>query len=205
MPKLISCFLITYLDGAIQLDLTITPDNQPQITVDNLEVAQFIYLLLNNQKIRHIINTITSKVVLILGRFTPKRKQVLDAIRDELRNHDLLPVVFDFDNAPNRNLTETIKTLAGMSRFIIADITDPRSIPQELYAIVPHFPSIPVQPLIHVSKKPYGIYESIAVYPWVLPIHPYQDIPSLLPSLKEKVIEPAEQKAKKLEKSKRRI
>jgi uncharacterized protein YjbI with pentapeptide repeats len=48
-----------------QLDLIITRDYEPLVTIDNLEVAQFIYLLLNNQKIRHVIDTITSKVVLI--------------------------------------------------------------------------------------------------------------------------------------------
>jgi hypothetical protein len=55
--------------------LIITPENKPgpEITVDNIEVAQFIYLLLHNQKIRDVIDTITSKVVLILGRFSEKR------------------------------------------------------------------------------------------------------------------------------------
>ena len=67
------------LDGAEQKNLIITPHGEPEITVDNLEVAQFIYLLLNNEKIRHVIDTITSKVVLILGRFTEERKAVLDA------------------------------------------------------------------------------------------------------------------------------
>ena len=37
----------------------------PRFTVDNIEVAQFIYLLLHNQKIRDVIDTITSKTVLI--------------------------------------------------------------------------------------------------------------------------------------------
>jgi hypothetical protein len=73
------------LDGVIQADLIITRKNQPEITVDNLEIAQFIYLLLNNERIRHVIDTITTKVVLILGRFTPERKAVLDALREELR------------------------------------------------------------------------------------------------------------------------
>jgi hypothetical protein len=53
-------------------------DTDPIITVDDLEVAQFVYLLLNNAKIRSAI------VVLILGRFTDDRKSVLDALRDEL-------------------------------------------------------------------------------------------------------------------------
>jgi hypothetical protein len=35
------------------------------IPVDNLEVAQFIYLLLRSGKIGEVIDTITSKAVLI--------------------------------------------------------------------------------------------------------------------------------------------
>jgi len=60
------------LEGEIQKGLVITDVNEPPIQADNLEVAQFIYLLLNNHKIRIVIDTITSKVVLILGRFTPE-------------------------------------------------------------------------------------------------------------------------------------
>jgi uncharacterized protein YjbI with pentapeptide repeats len=59
---------------------------QGLITVDDLEVAQFVYLLLHNEKIRRVIDTITSKVVLILGRFSiPQRKAVLDALRDDTK------------------------------------------------------------------------------------------------------------------------
>jgi hypothetical protein len=56
------------LDGAQQQNLIITPQDGPEVTVDNIEVAQFIHLLLHNEKIRHVIDTTTSKVVLILGR-----------------------------------------------------------------------------------------------------------------------------------------
>ncbi len=85
------------LERAKQQNLVITPRNEPEITVDNIEVAQFIYLLLHNQKIRDVIDTITSKVVLILGRFTDERKAVLDALREELRKRNYLPILFDFD------------------------------------------------------------------------------------------------------------
>jgi uncharacterized protein YjbI with pentapeptide repeats len=74
----------------------ITDRSEPVITVDNLEVAQFIYLLLNNQHIRKAIDTITSKAVLILGRFSEEeRKSLLEALREELRKHDSLPIMFD--------------------------------------------------------------------------------------------------------------
>jgi hypothetical protein len=185
-----------FLEGATQENLIITPPDSPTIEVDNLEVAQFIYLLLNNKKIRHVIDTITSKVVLILGRFTPERKAVLDAIRDELRNRDYLPVLFDFEVPDNRDITETISTLAHMARFVIADITDAKSIPQELMAIVPSLPSVPVQPLLLASQREYGMFEHFKRFPWVLEPYLYEDQDRLLAALNDKVIGPAAQKAK---------
>jgi hypothetical protein len=62
------------LDDTKQINLTIPCPNEPAITVDNLEVDQFIYLFLNNRKIRQVFDTITSKVVLILVRFTSEGK-----------------------------------------------------------------------------------------------------------------------------------
>ena len=184
------------LDGAVQTNLRITRPDEPEITVDDLEVAQFIYLLLNNQHIRHVIDTITSKVVLILGRFTPERKPILDAIRDELRKRDYLPVLFDFDKPSNRDITETVSTLAHMAKFVIADITDARSIPQELMAIVPTLPSVPVQPLLLASQREYGMFEHFKRYPWVLEPYLYEDQDRLLAAITDKVIGPAEKKAK---------
>ena len=101
------------LDGAKQQNLVITQPSIPEITIDNIEVAQFIYLLLHNQKIRDVINTITSKSVLILGRFTNERMAVLQALREELRNRNLLPILFDFAIPASRDVTETIKTLGA--------------------------------------------------------------------------------------------
>ncbi|BCL82173.1 pentapeptide repeat-containing protein [Ktedonobacteria bacterium brp13] len=187
------------LEEATQRNLIITRRNEPKITVDSLEVAQFIYLLLNNQKIRDVINTITSKVVLILGRFTDERKLVLDALRDELHKHNYSPVVFDFDPSAKRDLTETISTLAHMSRFIIADLTDAKSLPQELQAIVPNLPSVPVQPILHIDGREYAMFEHFKRYSWVLETYRYQDIPTMLASLNENIIEPAEKKAIELE------
>ena len=46
--------------------------------------------------IRDVIDTITSKAVLILGRFTPERKQVLDALRNELRERNYLPIAVSY-------------------------------------------------------------------------------------------------------------
>lgn len=190
------------VEGAEQLNLVITGLNQPTITVDNLKVAQFIYLLLNNREIREVIDTITSKVVLILGRFTSERKIILEGIKEELRKQNYLPVLFDFEQPDTRDVTETVTILARMARFIIADITDPKSIPQELAFIVPQLPSVPVQPLIHSSQREYGMFSYFTRFPWVLPLYHYTDQTSLLHSLKANVIDPAEQKAQELVKKK---
>ncbi len=187
------------LCNAKQRNLVITHTSEPTITVDNLEVAQFIYLLLHNEKIRHVIDTITSKVVLILGRFSEERKAVLDAIKDELSKRDYLPVIFDFKEPASRDLTETISVLVGMARFIIVDITDPKSVPAELEHVVPGFPSVPVMPLIQCSESEYALFKSLRRRcPWVLEPYRYEDQVKLLASLSEKVVGPAEAKVKEI-------
>lgn len=186
------------LEDAKQNDLVVTPFGQPKITVDNLEVAQFIYLLLHNENIRHVIDTITSKVVLILGRFTDTRKPVLDAIRDELRRRDYLPVLFDFEKSANRDIAETVSTLAHMARFIIADISDAKSIPAELEHIVPQLLSVPVMPVILKSDYEYALFERIIRFNQVLEPYHYEDQEALLASIGENVIKPAEDKADEL-------
>jgi hypothetical protein len=98
--------------------LVITPPNEPAITADSIAVAQFIYLMLHNQKIRDVIDTITSKAVLILGRFTDERRAVLDALREELRKRNYLPILFDFAAPTTWDITETVSLLARMARFI---------------------------------------------------------------------------------------
>lgn len=186
------------LVGAIQKSLIITPGSESAIQVDDLEMAQFIYLLLNNAKIRRVIDAITSKVVLILGRFTDERKAVLGTLRAALRQRDYLPVLFDFEGPLNRDITETVSILAHMARFVIADITDAKSIPQELMAIVPNLPSVPVQPLLLESQREYGMFEHFKRYPWVLPMALYGSQEELLGSLEARVILPAEAKLREI-------
>jgi uncharacterized protein YjbI with pentapeptide repeats len=192
------------LERTKQQNLVITRGEEPEITVDNIEVAQFVYLLLHNEKIRDVIDTITSKAVLILGRFTDERKAVLDALREELRRRDYLPILFDFAVPATRDITETVSLLARMARFIIADLTDPSSIPQELQAIVPHL-AVPVQPLLEASSRSYAMFKDLLKYEWVLPVYRYEGLEPLLATLAEKVIGPAEGKVKALQERRRMI
>jgi uncharacterized protein YjbI with pentapeptide repeats len=180
------------LTRADQANLIISTYEEPTITVDNLEMAQFIYLLLSNEKIRNVIDTLTSKTVLVLGRFTPERRSILDAIRDALRRHDYLPVMFDFEKPSSRGYTDTITTLARMARFIIADLTDAAEVRLELAKIVPDLPSVPVQPLILASQTEYLSFGDMRRYPWVLEPFRYMDLAHAIASLPEMVLTPAE-------------
>jgi hypothetical protein len=187
------------LQNAVQTSLVITPGYQPEITVDNLEVAQFIYLLLNNERIRHVIDTITSKIVLILGRFTPERKATLDTLRDALRKHNYLPILFDFKRPTSRDFTETVSTLAHLARFVIADLTDPRSIPQELTAVIRRLLSVPIRPILFGSQSEWGMFSDLARYPQVIPPLHYTNDQMLLSCLEAEIIAPAEQKAREIQ------
>lgn len=179
-------------------DLVITPPNQPVVTVDRLEVAQFIYLLLHNEKIRDVIDTVTSKVVLILGRFTEERKAVLDALRDALRTHNLTPVLFDFDPSANQDFTDTVTLLARMARFVIADLTDPRSVQQELTLIAPDV-MVAIRPIILAGEEPWSMFSDLQRRSHgLLPVHEYRNVEDLLQGLTEHVIDPAESKRSEL-------
>ena len=180
------------LVGAQQAELVITPAREPVITVDNLEVAQFIYLLLHNEKIRDVIETVTSKAVLILGRYTPERKAVLDALREALRARDRLPIVFDFTRPGSQTTLETVSTLAHMARFVIADLTDAKSVLQELQAIVPSSPSVLVQPLLLASQEEPGMFDFFRRFPWVLKPYRYHSQEEMLAALDAKIIAPVE-------------
>ena len=153
--------------------------------------------MLDNPEIRRVIDTITTKTVLILGRFTKKRKEVLDAIADKLRTMNFVPIIFDFKKPQNQDIIETVTTLAGMSKFVIADVTDARVIADELRSFVPEF-AIPVVPLFQPSRKEPKPYASLHTlykkYDWVFQPVKYKSKKDLINNLSMQVIKPAEDK-----------
>jgi uncharacterized protein YjbI with pentapeptide repeats len=187
-----------HLEGANQADLVITTPSEPTITVDTLEVAQFIYLLLNTKQIHQVVTGITSNIVLILGRFTPERKPILEVLRDGLRERQYTPMLFNFEKSLSRDFSESLRMLARIARFIIADLSLHKSISQELRAILPSTP-VAVQPLLNGTRKLYTMFPDFKQYPYVLPGYRYNSLADLQATFEEKVIKSAEEKAKELE------
>ncbi|MEK7476396.1 MAG: pentapeptide repeat-containing protein [Candidatus Coatesbacteria bacterium] len=167
------------LAGAIQRDLIITRPGQSRLTVDDLEVAQFIYLLLDNRRFRRVIDTLTSKVVLILGRFSPGRKGILEVLKAELRQRELLPVLFDFQGPDSRDMIETVTAVAHLARFVLADLTDPACVGDELQAFVPNV-EVPVATIISDGSTPYATFSSLTKHSWLMRPETYRDEDDLL-------------------------
>jgi hypothetical protein len=115
------------LEMTKQQNLVVTPMDEPTVMVDNIEVAQFVYLLLHNKKIRDVIDTIGKKGVLLLGRFTEGRMVVLERLREKLRDLGYVPMVFNFDKPETKDFTETVRVMCGLSHFVIVDISRRRT------------------------------------------------------------------------------
>lgn len=197
----------------VQKNLIISSNDGIQFDTDNIKDAQFINLILDNPEIRGVLNTLTSKAVLILGRFTDKdpvikkeRQDVLSTLKAGLRSNGLLPIVFDFERPEDKDFTEMVKTLAGMCYFVIADVTNPKSSPLELQATVPDY-QIPFLPIIKMDleKKddkgkfiddgPFAMMQNLQTkYPWILDAVAYKDVDQLTRILAKGLIARAAEK-----------
>jgi uncharacterized protein YjbI with pentapeptide repeats len=185
--------------GEMNIGRLIDPN---KIKVETLELAQFLNLLLDHSKLGEFITTMANRVVLILGRFT-ERKQLLDGLSGKVKESGLLPVIFDFERPSERDFTETIKLLAGLSFFVIADITKPRSVPLELQATVPDC-MVPFVPIQQKGEPPFSMFVDLQKkYMWVLPVVKYDTQDDLLAVFDEAIRIPAMEKHLELLKIKR--
>jgi hypothetical protein len=145
--------------------------------------------------VSRLLSDIAARGVLVLGRFTRERKAVLDSLRAALERlpAGYVPLVFDFDKPGDRDLIESIVRFAAVSRFVIADLSDPKSVPAELQAIVPQFPSLPVVPIIEAGQRVYPVSDHVLRRTNVLnPVIAYRDIDHLLAVLDDAIVAPAE-------------
>jgi uncharacterized protein YjbI with pentapeptide repeats len=183
------------LEGTKQQNLVITGTG---ITVDSIEVAQFVYLLLHNENIRSIIDTVGRKGVLLLGRFTEGRIEILEKLREKFRCLGFVPMVFNFDKPETKDFTETVRLLANLSHFVIVDITNPRSTPLELQATVPDY-MVPFVPILEQGQAPFAMFRDLQnKYDWVLDVREYASVDRLIEGLEDGIIRPAEAKFNEL-------
>jgi len=105
--------------------------------VDDIRLAQFYDVIEEHGSVASLINAGAKRVVLILGRFLPRRKRVLDRLAVALQERGKIPVIFDFPGPEEREISDTVRFIAGMSQFIVVDMTKASSVPLELQSTIP--------------------------------------------------------------------
>jgi hypothetical protein len=149
------------------------------IMVDDIELAQFIYYLSDHKKMRDVLNILNDKGVLLLGRFKDGGLERLYSIRDWLQSKGYMTMIFDFAPASNLSRTETIVTMAGLSKFIIVDLSG-SSIPGELQGILAQ-----IKKPILAFGDPYSLFPDLADQTSVIAIT--GDESNLLKKLEDKL------------------
>jgi hypothetical protein len=131
--------------------------------------------------------------VLLLGRFNDGRKAVLERLREELRKRGFVLMVFTFDKPDLKDFTETIRLLASLSHFVIADITNPRSTPLELQATVPEC-MVPFIPILERGQEPFAMFKDLWIKhrEWVFEPIRYPSLDRLIEVLDVEIIHPAQ-------------
>jgi hypothetical protein len=150
---------------------------------------------LDGMNFGEIMSVLLKRRVLILGRFTARRLKVLEAIKMHLEEHPnrYIPELFTYKKPESRDLVETIIGMAALSRFVIADLSEPKSVQSELEAIVPRFQSVPVVPLINQTGKEYATFSSLQRRDNVVkPTVRYRDIDDLIAKIDDQVVPLAE-------------
>ncbi|MEO6545416.1 MAG: CHAT domain-containing protein, partial [Nitrospiraceae bacterium] len=144
-----------------------------------------------------IMSELSKRRVLILGRFTGRRLEVLKGIKAHLEKHPnrYIPELFTFQRPESRDLVESIIGFAALSRFVIADLSEPKSVQSELEAIVPHFQSVPMVPVINRTGKEYAAFSSVQRRENVVkPTVRYLNLGDLIKKLDDQVVPLAEKK-----------
>ena len=110
-----------------------------------------------------------------------------------------VPMVFNFDKPETKDFSETVRLLCNLSKFVIVDITNPRSAPLELQATVPDY-MVPFAPILQQGEQPFSMFVDLQnKYDWVLqPVVGYPSVDRLIEVLEDKVVRPAEAKFNQL-------
>ena len=148
----ISAWELDVDDTTNQQDMILTDWDEPIITIDGFNVAQFMYLFLHTPQIPKIFEAVTSQIILLLGRFGQERKPILDTLRNELRQHDYLPVLLDFQKPESQEFMGMVSILGHVSRAIIADLTQPQNLVHTADHLL-YTANIPFQPILTTGEQ----------------------------------------------------
>lgn len=191
----VSVWDVKLSEGTKQQNLVITDRGELVVTIDDLEIAQFIYLLLRNEKLRRVIDNITSKVVLASR---PRERWSSTCCRTNFAGATTYRSSSTSRSRAVGQLMKPSRCLRAWRGFVIADISDAKSVLQELRGFVPNCPTLPVQPIIEAAQEEPGMFDFFRKFPWFLEVQRYDTPVQLLAHLADKVISPLEAEVARL-------
>jgi uncharacterized protein YjbI with pentapeptide repeats len=172
--------------------------NDAPLRAHDLHTAQLLALMLDGIGVRQVFDSVTSKLVLVLGSFSPGEKPVLDALRLALLSRGYVAVTFDFERPSSRDYAETVLSLVGMSRFVIADFTNAKEVRAEVAQAHRQYRRVPIVPIVRQGEPlPVTMANSFSDQDLDLLVR-YKDVDHLVETLDESVIDPAEALASRI-------
>lgn len=167
---------------------------------DSIRLAQFHDIVEEHGSIANLITACSKRVVLILGRFLPRRKRVLERLAEALRARGKIAVIFDFPGPADREISDTVRFIAGMSQFIVVDMTKASSVPLELQATIPDL-MVPVLPIVQAGDTIFSMFSDLQKrYFWIQSPVSYKNADELVRYVDEAIILRAERAANALRK-----
>ncbi len=187
----ISAWELTIDDTTNQRDLVLTDWDEPTVTIDGFNVAQFMYLFLHTPQIPSIFEAVTSQIVLIIGRFGTERKAALDTLRAALRDRHYLPLLLDFKKPDSRNFLSMLKILGHVSRYILADFTQPQTMldAAEYLVTTTRIPFLPLLAAEELQEPPL-LPRLRAQYSNILPTFIYANTAELSALFDQQILSP---------------
>ena len=86
-----------------------------------------------------------------------------------------------------------MRFIAGMSQFIVVDLTKASSVPLELQAVIPEL-MIPVVPIVQSAHPIFSMFADLQRrYLWIQPPVSYDSVKQLVDHVDEAIIIPAQQ------------
>lgn len=149
------------------------------MTVDDIELAQFVYYLSNHKKMRATLNIMNDRGVLLLGRFKDGGLERLYSMREWFQGKGYMAMIFDFARPDNLSLTEAVVTMAGLAKFVVVDLSG-SSVPAELQSILSQ-----IKKPVLAFGDPYSLFPDLSDQTSVITIE--SDELNILHGLEEKL------------------
>ena len=186
------------------LIVSVQPDTDTPLRAHDLQTAQLLALMLDGDGVRRVFDSVNSSLALILGSFSPAEKPALDLLRNELQRRGYVAVTFDFARPAERDYAETILTLAGMARFVVADFTNAKEVRAEVLQVRNQFRRVPIIPIAQAGAPLPVTMANVFAPEELEALVRYSDLADLAAKVGPGIVDPAKARAARVAESLRK-